>query len=123
MERNQMANMRTLLMLLLAPPIMFPVSMLGQQKNVLPVCSFANVNYQVGRGALEIQVGFAVNAPSSSKTPVDWELIDATAGSIVHIKTPPPLDQGDLWWSARLATEHRYILTVCALPSSKPDHP
>jgi len=117
-----MANVHRLLMLAVAVT-MFSGLALAQQKAILPACVFSEVNYQQGNGALEIHVGFTVNPPSASKPPVDWELIDATAGSVVHIKTPTPLDQADLWLPAPLDTGHRYFLTVFGLPGCKSDQP
>lgn len=117
-----MANMRRPLMLFLAATV-FAAFARAQQKGVLPACSFSEANYQQGNGALEVHVGFAVNPPSANKPPVDWELIDATAGSVVHIKTPAPLDQADLWLPTPLDIDHKYFVTVFGLPGCNPDKP
>jgi hypothetical protein len=122
MERNQMANMRRLLILFLAAAV-FAAFARAQQKNVLPACSFSEANYQQGKGALEVHVGFAVNPASAKKPPVDWELIDATSGSVIHIKTPAPLDQSDLWLPTPLDVDHKYFVTVFGLPGCSPDKP
>jgi hypothetical protein len=121
MERYKMANMRCLLMLFLSATV-FAAKARAQQKDA-PACSFSEAKYQQGNGALEIRVGFAVNPGSPNKLPVDWELIDATAGSVVHIKTTAPLDQADLWLPAPLDIDHKYFVTVFGLPGCNPDKP
>lgn len=119
-----MANKVRLVILTVAAAIFSDFAFAHQKdKNPLPACSFSEVNYQEGNGALEIHVGFAVNPLSPNKPPVDWELIDATAGSVVHISTPTPLDQADLWLPSPLDSGHKYFLTVFGLPGCKPDQP
>jgi hypothetical protein len=88
-------------------------------------CSFAEVKFQQGAGEPEILVLFNVG-PQQGSGPVDWEVIDATNGSVFHIKTPAlqgNLTGADLWLAVPLDADHKYFLTVFGLPGCDPDKP
>lgn len=103
----------------------FAAFALAQEKSTLPPCSFNQLKYQPENGRSEILVIFAAG-PQPGKGPLDWEVIDATGGSVFHIKTPAlegNLVYADLWLAAPLDPDHKYFLTVFGLPGCDPDKP
>jgi hypothetical protein len=104
------------------------------QKSALPACTFNSVTYQEGTDprskelvpTITVLIGQApapVGQPAPSDKNGDWEVMDATDGSALHLKATSSLAGYDIQPSPFLDPNHNYFLTVLGFPGCDPDNP